>query len=104
MALSGEIIDFIRLHLLDNAHEAAGIRHITIVKDKLTFLDVRILIKMIDAIGIEQGGATLDAVDDIPLMQQEFREIRAVLAGDAGNESYFGHLESNGLFLTLYYT
>ncbi len=38
----------------------------------------------------EQAGATLDAVDLVALLQQQFGQIRAVLAGDAGDEGNLG--------------
>jgi hypothetical protein len=40
---------------------------------------------MINAVGIEGGGAALDAVDGIALIKEQFSEIGAILAGDTGN-------------------
>ncbi len=62
---------------------------------------MRILVEMIDAIGVEQRCTTLDAMDDVPFSQQEFSEVGAVLAGDAGDQC--GFLRHAGLladFLT----
>ena len=53
---------------------------------------VRILVQVVDAVGVEQRGAALDAVDFVALAQQEFGEVGAVLAGDAGDEGFFGHV------------
>ena len=44
---------------------------------------------MIDAICIEERCAALDAVDDVSLVQEEFSEVCAVLAGDTGDEGDF---------------
>ena len=57
---------------------------------KRTFGLVRILIEMIDPVGVEGRGPPLDAVNDVALVEQEFGEIGAVLAGDAGDERDFG--------------
>jgi hypothetical protein len=52
-------------------------------------LFVGIAIEMIDSPGIERRRTTLDAVYDVPLSQQQFRQIGAVLALRAGNECDF---------------
>jgi len=43
---------------------------------------------MVDAVGVEERGAALDAVDLVALLEQELGEVRAVLAGDAGDECF----------------
>ncbi len=48
--------------------------------------DVRVLVEMVDARGVEGRGAALDAVHHIALVQEELGEIRTVLAGNAGNQ------------------
>ena len=50
---------------------------------------MRVLIQMVDAFGVEQRGAAFDAVDGVAFLEQEFGEIGAVLAGDAGDECGF---------------
>jgi hypothetical protein len=47
---------------------------------------VRILIEVIDAVGIEQRGTALDAVHFVTLVEQGFSQVGAVLAGHAGNQ------------------
>ncbi len=91
MALRREIIDFVWLRLLDDMHQTAGIRHVPIVEDEVPMGDMRILIEVIDAIGIEQGGAALDAVNLITFAQQQLREEGAILAGYTGDQCYFAH-------------
>ena len=44
MALCGEIVDLIRLYLLDDANQAAGIGHISVMQEEVSILFVRILI------------------------------------------------------------
>jgi hypothetical protein len=50
---------------------------------------VRVFIDVVDPLGVEQRGAALDAVHLIALVQQEFSQIAAVLAGDAGDQGFF---------------
>jgi hypothetical protein len=50
---------------------------------------VRVLIKMVDPIGIQQRRAPLDAMNFIPLREQELREVGPVLSGYTCDESFF---------------
>jgi hypothetical protein len=50
---------------------------------------VRLLVEVIDAVGVEQRGAPLDTVHFIALAKQEFRQISAILPGNACNQSDF---------------
>jgi hypothetical protein len=90
VALRGKIVDFVGLRLLDDTDEAGGVRQVAVVQEKAHPLLVRIAVEVVNAIGIEQTGAALDAVNDVALAKQEFCEVRTVLAGDAGDEGDFG--------------
>ena len=57
---------------------------------------VRVLVEVINALGVELRGAALEAVDGVALVQQEFGQIGAVLAGDAGDKCGFGYGKSGG--------
>ena len=59
------------------------------MQDQAAVAYVRILVKMVDALGVEERGAPLDPVDDIALFDQEFGQVGTVLAGDAGDECNF---------------
>jgi hypothetical protein len=59
-----------------------------VVQDEFAPGFVGVLIEVVDAVGVEQAGAALDAVHFVALVQQEFRQVGAVLAGDAGDECY----------------
>ena len=61
------------------------------MQNKTTALLVRILIQMIDTIGIEQRRASFDTVNFVAFFEQELSQIRAVLSGDAGDECFFIH-------------
>ena len=85
MALRRQVVDFIRLHLLDDVHQAGGIGHVAVVQNERAALFMRILVQVVDAVGIEQRSAALDAVHLVAFFQQQFGEIGAVLAGNAGD-------------------
>ena len=87
MALRRQIVDLLRLHLLHDAHQAGGVGEIPIVQDEPAILFVRILIEMIDAVGVEERSAPLDAMHLVALVEKEFRKIGAVLPGNSGNQS-----------------
>ena len=53
-------------------------------------INVRVLVDVVDPLGIERAGPALDAVDEVAFVKQKFGQVRAVLAGDAGDEGGFG--------------
>ena len=89
MALSAKVIDFVRLYLLNDPYKVSAIREVPIVQDEARRRLVWILVDVIDALGIEARCPAFDAVDLVALFQEEFGEVGAVLAGDAGNECFF---------------
>ncbi len=89
MALRGQVVDFVRPHLLDDADQAAGVGQVAVMQDEPLIRLMGVLIEVVDPVGVEQRAAALDAVDDVALVQQEFGEIGAVLSGDAGDERGF---------------
>jgi hypothetical protein len=68
------------------------------VQHKVAIHLVWVLVQVIDTVGVEQGGATLDAVYLVPLLQQEFRQVRTILTGNASDEGLFNHI----MFLLLW--
>ena len=89
VALRRQVVNLVRLHLLDDADQIGGVGQIAVVQDEVAVLHVRVLVEMVDAVGVEERGAALDAVDDVALLQQELGEIGAILAGDAGDQGDF---------------
>lgn len=59
-------------------------------------VDMRVLIDVVHPLGIEQRGPAFDAVHFIAFGEQKFRQIRAILARDASNQSFFH------LFISIY--
>ena len=89
VALGAEVVDFVGLDLLDDADEVAGVGEIAVVQLEPSLGDVGVLVDVIDALGVEQRGAALDAVDNVAFFEEEFGEVGAILAGDASDEGDF---------------
>jgi hypothetical protein len=64
------VIDLLRFELIDQFHEVDGIGQVAIVKEKLHPVNVRILIKMVDSVGIKGAGPPNYTMDLIALLQQ----------------------------------
>jgi hypothetical protein len=68
--LGAEVVYFVRLHLFDDVDEAGGVGQVAVMQDEIRLCLVGVLVEVIDAGGVEQGGAPLDAMDLVPLLQQ----------------------------------
>ena len=74
MALRGEVVDFVGLNFLNDANEAGAIGQVAVVEEESDAFVVTVLVEVIDAVGIEQAGAALDAVDEVAFFDQELGE------------------------------
>ena len=59
------------------------------MQDEVAVVDVRILVQVVDAVGVEQRRAALDAVHLVALLEQELGQVGAILAGHARDQSDF---------------
>ncbi len=91
MRLRGEIVDLVRLGLLDDADQVGRIGHVAVVEDEALVGLVRLLVEVLDPPGVERRRPPLDAVDDVALFEEELGQIGAVLAGHAGDQGDFVH-------------
>src|SRR5690606_6240034 len=57
-----------------------------------------ILVEVVHPLGVEQGGTSFQAMDNVSLFEQEIAQIGTVLAGDPGNKCYFFHNLSRSRF------
>jgi hypothetical protein len=94
VALGGQVVDFVRLHLLDDAHQAGRVGQVTVVQDEGLRLSTcgswyRWSMRSV----LNSEAAALDAVHLVALLEQEFGQVGAVLAGDAGDEGDFDDSE-----------
>src|SRR5262249_21328782 len=88
MTLGCEIVNLVRLSVLDDADQIRRICHVAIMKNKPYFLVMEVLIEMVDTACIERGGTTFYAMDNISFIKQEFCKICAILTSGSGDQSY----------------
>ena len=76
VALGGEVVDFVGLDLLDDAHEAGTVGHVAVVEDEAAVLFVGVLVEVVDAVGVEERGAALEAMNVVALARAGIRRGR----------------------------
>jgi len=62
---------------------------------------MRIVIEVVDAVGVEEAGAPHQAVYFVALRQQEFGEVGAVLSGNASDQCAVCHMMQSIVFASL---
>src|SRR3989344_1984765 len=100
MALGGEIVNLIGLHLLHDVDQTTGIGHVTVMQHKLATLYMRVLIQMIDTIRVEEGGPAFYAVDFIAFLQQKFSQVGPILTSDTRDQCFLCHFHFVRLYLS----
>ena len=85
MTLGCQVIDLIRLDLLDYPDQVSGICQVAVMQDEVPVFSMRVLVQMVYTVCIETGGPALDTVDYVVLVQEQFCQVCAVLSGDAGD-------------------
>ena len=69
MALGAEVIDLIRLHLLDDPDQVGAVGEVAVMEHQARITLVRILIQMIDPAGVEAARAPLNAMHLVALLK-----------------------------------
>ena len=92
MALRGEIVNFVRLNFSDQSGEATRVASIPVMQNQAGFAGVRIGINGIEPPRIERAGPSNDAMHFITFGEQQFREVGAVLSGNASDQCFFHYL------------
>ena len=85
MTLCGQMVDLIRLNVINEIGELPLIGDVPIMKKKLCFRIVRVGIQVIDSIGIKGAGPANESMDFITLQKKKLGKITAILTSDAGN-------------------
>ena len=91
MALRGEIVDFIRLDLLNQPDQIGGIGEIAVVQKEMDVLRMKIAVQVLDPSAVERRRAPPQAVNDVTLLQEKLGEIRAVLPSHTRDKRNFRH-------------
>ena len=69
--------------------EVGAVREVPVVEKQLHAVDVRVLVEVVDALGVERRCAADYAVDLVALRKEELRKVASVLSGDAGDQCLF---------------
>lgn len=83
--LSAQVVDLVGLYLLQDTRQVRGIGQVAIVQDQLLIIGMRILVDMVDTLGVERRRTTLNAVNLIAFGQEKLSQIGSILSGNAGN-------------------
>ena len=86
VALRREIVDLVGLRFLHDPDEIGGVRHVSIVEKEMDVLLVRVFVEVVDPVGVKLTRPALNAVDLVPLVEQKFGKVRAILPRDARDE------------------
>ena len=92
MAHCAQIVDFIRLHFLQDTGKVGAVGQVAVMQMEFRVCSMRILIDVVHTLGVERRSAAFNAVNFIPFLQQKLRQIRTILPGNAGDESDFRHV------------
>lgn len=87
VGLGGEVVHFVGFDFREKLRKARAVGNVAEVEFDMGFAFA--LKKPVDTTGIEKRSATLETVDFVSLLEEEFCEVSAVLAGDSGNEGFF---------------
>ena len=85
MALGRQVVHLGRVDLADQPRQIAAIGQVAVVQVQVVLEAVRIGINPIQPRRVERGGPADDAVHFVPLLEQQFRKVRTILASDSGD-------------------
>ena len=85
MALCPQVVNFIRLRLLNDAHQVTGVAQVAIVQRQPAVWQVRVQVEVINTLSVECACTAFDAMHLIAFFQQQFGQIRSILPSDTSN-------------------
>jgi hypothetical protein len=91
MTLGAKVVYFIGLYFLDDTDKVGAVGEISVMEDKIFVFHMRILVQMVNTVGIKKRAATFNAMNDISFFKEQFGEIGSVLPGDTGDKGCFWH-------------
>ncbi len=94
MALGAQMVDLVRLDLVEEIGELAGDGQVAVMEIDPRLRVVKIPVEVSDPFGVEGAGPADEAVDFIALAEQKLRQVGTVLAGDPRDERFL-HAETS---------
>ena len=76
----------LRFCFFHQAVQVAGVGEVAVVQEKTLVQQSRLMVKVVNAKGVEGAASADDAVYLVAFVQEQLGEVTAVLAGDAGNQ------------------
>jgi hypothetical protein len=80
------MVDLVGSVTIDEIQEPLAAGEVPVMKEELGSRLIGIFVDVVNSLSMKSAGATDDAVYFITLGEQKFREVRAVLARDTGND------------------
>ncbi len=84
VALGGQVVDLVGLDGLERPRQAVRVDEVAVVQHQL-------VADVVDAPGVERAAAAHEAVHLVALLEQQLRQVAAVLAGDPRDERLLRH-------------
>jgi hypothetical protein len=85
VALSREVVHLVGLNLAHQPGQIAAISQVAVVQVQVVLEAVRIGINPLQPRRVERGGATDDAVNLVPLLEEQLGEVRPILTSNTSN-------------------
>ena len=86
MRLTRQMVNFRGLNLRHDPPDCRWIRQVGVMQKQPTIVDLIISVKMAQSGSFQRAGTTDETVDFVAFVQQEFRQVGAVLACYSGDE------------------
>ena len=86
MALRRKVVDLRRPNLADQAGKTIAIGHVAVMQHERPVHVVDVMVEMLDPLGAERARSTHETMHLVPLVEEEFGKIGAILAGDPGDQ------------------
>jgi hypothetical protein len=102
MALGGQVIDFVRLDIVDQMANLPGVAQVAKMEKKTGSVFMRVHIEMVNAPGIEGAGPAYQTMHFITLGQEKLGQIAAVLASYACNQGFLYRIHQVAMLLSIF--
>ena len=86
VALRAQVVDLVGLEFVEELDQRHRVGEVAVVREQPNPLLVGVVVEVIDPVGVEARGAADDAVDLVPLLQQQLGQIGAILTRDPGDQ------------------
>jgi hypothetical protein len=73
--LRGQVVDLGRLDLVHQGDQASAVGEVAVVQEEAGALLVRILVEVVDAVGVERRRATDQSVHLVALAEQQLSQV-----------------------------